>query len=100
VTIPVTWLQRLLNALNRGGRDYPDLKVDGVAGKASADALRAFLRLRGRTGRDVVLVLLNAMQGARYVDLCEAREANETFLFGWAAQRLDMVNHGALEIAA
>lgn len=26
------WLQGALNALNRGGKDYPDLTIDGVVG--------------------------------------------------------------------
>lgn len=100
VSVPVHWLQRILNVLNRGGRDYPDIAVDGVAGKATADALRAFIRLRGRQGRDVVIALLNAMQGSRYVQLCEARVANEDFMFGWARARLQIVDNGALEMAA
>ncbi len=78
------FLQRVLNALNRGGRDYPDLVVDGVAGPATANALRALLARRGVEGLDVVLAYLNALQGARYIELAEAREANEDFIFGWA----------------
>lgn len=84
VSVACRFLQRVLNALNRGGTDYPDLVVDGVAGPATAQALRALLRLRGAEGRTVVLRYLDALQGARYVDLAEQRVANETFMFGWA----------------
>ncbi len=96
VGVAVRFLQRVLTGLNRGGRDYPDLVVDGVAGPKSAAALRSLIRLRGRAGRDVVLALLNALQGARYLDLCEGREANENFLFGWALNRLAITDHGPL----
>lgn len=99
VAVPVRWLQRVLNVLNRQGRDYPDLVVDGNAGPATGRALRALLRLRGARGRDVVLAYLNALQGARYVDLAEGRPANEDFIFGWA-ERLIVADNGKLEIAA
>ena len=46
VAIAGRFLQRVLNVLNRAGRDYPDLVVDGVAGPATADALRALIRVR------------------------------------------------------
>lgn len=88
VTVAVRFLQRALNTLNRRGRDFADLVVDGVAGPASASALRSLVKARGRPGRAVLLAYLNALQGARYVDLAEAREANEDFIFGWGASRL------------
>lgn len=74
----------MLNALNRGGTDFKDLLVDGVAGPATASSLRTFLRLRGAAGRMAVLRYLDALQGARYIDLAEGREANEAFVLGWA----------------
>lgn len=84
VGVAVGFLQRVLNVLNRGGSDYPDLLIDNMAGPATAAALRAVIRLRGAEGRDVVLRYLDALQGARYVTLAESRAANETFVFGWA----------------
>lgn len=84
VAVACRFLQRVLNVLNRGGRDYPDLVVDGVAGPASARSLKAYLSRRGAEGRRALLDFLNALQGARYVELAEAREANEAFVFGWA----------------
>jgi lysozyme family protein len=84
VSVAVVFLQRVLNALNRQGRDYPDLKVDGSAGPATASALRALIARRGLVGRNAVLTYLNALQGARYVELAEARAANEDFMLGWA----------------
>lgn len=87
-TVAGQFLQRALNALNRKGADYPDLVVDGKVGPATAGALKAFLDLRGKEGEVVMLTALNCLQGARYVELAERREQNETFLFGWLRHRV------------
>ena len=42
--VAATFLQRALTALNRGGKDYPDLVPDGRVGPATLAALDAFLR--------------------------------------------------------
>lgn len=81
-------LQRALNALNRQGRDYGDLIVDGAIGPGTAAALRCYLAMRGPEGEVVLLKALNCLQGARYVELAEGREANEDFVFGWLAHRV------------
>lgn len=86
VTVAVTFLQRVLNALNRQAQDYADLRLDGVAGPATTAALRGLLTRRGIAGRQAVLVYLNALQGARYIELAETRPANESFVFGWAVR--------------
>ena len=88
--VAAEFLQRSLNALNRQGKDYPDLKVDGDIGQATLAALDAYLRLRGRVGESVLLKALNVLQGARYIQLAEGRGANESFVFGWLAQRVDI----------
>lgn len=85
-----TMLQRALNALNRQGRDYPDLKVDGDVGPATLRALDAYLRFRGREGEAVLLKALNVLQGERYIDLAERRPANESFVYGWLRTRVEI----------
>jgi lysozyme family protein len=80
------FLQRALNALNRQGSDYADIAVDGAAGPGTRTALTKYLAKRGADGERRLLALLNALQGARYVELCEGRQANETFMFGWLAR--------------
>jgi lysozyme family protein len=77
------FLQRALNGLNNGGKDYADLLVDGAAGAGTLAALRAFIAKRGTLGETRLLLLLNALQGERYLSLAEGRAANEAFLFGW-----------------
>lgn len=87
-TVAGRFLQRALNALNNGGRDYADLTVDGAVGPASIKALDAFLAKRGPDGEKVMLAALNALQGERYISLGEARQANEAFMFGWLRMRV------------
>ncbi|UZW54357.1 hypothetical protein NUH86_12640 [Sphingobium sp. JS3065] len=82
------FLQRALNAFNRNGADYPDLKVDQAVGAKTLAALGAFLKFRGRSGEKVLLKALEALQGERYLALAESRPANEAFLYGWLANRI------------
>lgn len=82
------FLQRALNALNRGGRDYPDLGVDRRIGPVTLNALKRFLDTRRPGGAAVLLKALNALQGERYIRLAEERPANEAFLYGWLAGRV------------
>jgi hypothetical protein len=100
--VAITFLQRALTALNRGGKDYPDLVPDGRVGPVTLAALDAFLRLRGSSppvgmggggqqetsGETVLLRALEALQGERYLRLAERRPANEVFLYGWLANRI------------
>jgi lysozyme family protein len=87
--VAVTFLQRALTALNRGGKDYLDLTPDGRIGPMTLFALDAFLASRGKTsGETVLLGALEALQGERYLRLAERRPANEAFLYGWLANRI------------
>jgi lysozyme family protein len=100
--VAVTFLQRALTALNRNGKDYPDLTPDGRIGPATLGALDAFLAARGgasdgrpqpsqpgaASGETVLLRALEALQGERYLRLAERRPANEAFLYGWLANRI------------
>lgn len=82
------FLQRALNALNRGARDYRDVAVDGVIGTKTLAALDQFLACRGVAGEAVLVRAVDALQGARYIDLAEARPADEAFVYGWLANRV------------
>lgn len=82
------FLQRALNALNRGGADFPDMAIDGRIGSRTTGALVAFKSRRGAAGEAVLLKALDALQGERYVRLAEQRPANEAFVYGWFAGRI------------
>jgi lysozyme family protein len=82
------FLQRALNALNRGGSDFPDMAVDRRIGERSIAALKAFMSRRGAAGEAVLLKAIEALQGERYISLSEQRPANEAFLYGWLANRI------------
>ena len=82
------FLQRALNALNRGASDYPDLVPDGRIGPATLAALDAFLRHRGAGGATVLVKAMEALQGERYIALAERRPSQEAFLYGWLANRI------------
>lgn len=82
------FVQRALNALNRGGRDYPDIAVDGQVGARTLAALNGFLAHRGTAGEAVLVKAVQALRGERYLSLAERRPANEAFLYGWLAGRV------------
>ena len=87
--VATTFLQRALTALNRQGKDFPDLVPDGRIGPRTLAALDGFLAARGERGGETVLLrALEALQGERYLRLAERRPANEAFLYGWLANRI------------
>ncbi|USI72719.1 glycoside hydrolase family 108 protein [Sphingomonas morindae] len=86
VATAVILLQRALNAFQGAA-----LKRDGriLAGGATLATLDAYLAARARQGGEAVLVaLLNALQGERYVRLVEADATQRAFVFGWIRNRV------------
>ena len=77
VAVAGRFLQRALNSLNRNGRDFADVVVDGECGRATRIALSAFLKR-----------LLEAQQAVRYMEISAARPSNENFMFGWVSNRV------------
>lgn len=86
--IAAGFLQRILNALNRNGRDFADLVVDRAIGPRTLAALDRFLRLRGKAGEAVLVRAADSLQCARYIQLAESRPANSAFVYGWLNQRV------------
>jgi lysozyme family protein len=87
-SVPAKMLQRWLNVFNLKGTLYPDLAADGQIGPRTITALQLFLKARGKEGETVLLKALNSSQAARYLELAEQREANETFVYGWVKERV------------
>lgn len=83
---PSIWLQEWLNALNQGGKYWPDLKEDGAVGPATLSALRAYKAQRGAEGEKRLVAALNASQGERYKAIARANPSQEAFVYGWLAR--------------
>jgi lysozyme family protein len=84
--VAIGFLQRALNALNRGASDYPDIAVDGMIGPKTLAALDGFLARR--SSEEVLIRAVDVLQGARYLALAEARPADEAFVYGWLGNRV------------
>lgn len=82
------FVQQLLNALNDGGRLWPDIAEDGAVGPKTIQCLLDLYSTRRDAGFSVFYKGLNAMQGAFYIDLARRREKDEAFLFGWLRNRI------------
>lgn len=90
---PSMWLQTALNSLNRRGRDYANITVDGRVGPATLAAYRGLEKRRGRAEAcELVVKLLDAQQAAHYLRLASNDNAFEDFMPGWARTRLGNVD--------
>lgn len=79
-------LQRALNVLQGAG-----LAVDGAIspGGATLKALGAYIAARGKQdGESVLVELLNALQGTRYVEIVEHDSSQRAFVFGQIRNRV------------
>ncbi len=75
----VKFLQRALNRLNHGGKDYQDLLDDGDFGKNTMDALK--ICCKEATGRKL---LLKCQNGEQYMYYCSLKQ-HELYR-GWFAR--------------
>lgn len=78
--IAALFLQRSLNISNRNGKDYGDIQLDGNIGPATISTLNSHPR------QEQVLKLLNTLQGAKYIAICEANPSQEIFLTSWLSR--------------
>lgn len=85
--VPGKFLQRALNALNNGGKMYPDMTADGGVGNVTLAALKAFIAARGDDGRAVLLNMVKAQQSVRYLEIAEGSPSQEVFEWGWQLNR-------------
>lgn len=71
------FLQRALNVTNKSGKEYPDLKLDAQIGEKTIATINGHKRPKD------VLKVLNCLQGAKYIEICEANPSQEEFMSGW-----------------
>lgn len=87
-SVPQKWLQALLNLFNNKEAYYKDIAVDGMIGQQTLNALDTFFAKRGKDGHEVLITGMICRQGEHYLDLATRREKDETFVFGWLANRV------------
>lgn len=75
----VEHLQTALNLLNRNGRDWADILVDGDMGPTTKLMLR-------KAKVDEVIFLLNALQSRYYINRALESPTQERFLRGWLSR--------------
>ena len=84
-----TWFQKSLNSLNRGGKDYPMVTVDGKVGKSTIAAYDALKSKRGKIQAcEMVVKLMDAQQAVHYMSLTKLYD----FTPGWVAHRIGNVD--------
>lgn len=88
VAWPGIFLQTALNKLNRRGRDYPNVRIDGDIGPTSIDTLKRFLSRRGKDGERVMVAAVLIQKGGRYFDITPEDDQNEDFFYGWVKTRI------------
>lgn len=80
------WLQEAYNLCNQNGKIGPDLKVDGLIGPKTAQQINRFPIARA----EVLLKVLNLLQGDHYLNICRKDRSQERFLHGWVLQRINL----------
>lgn len=74
------FMQRAINCLNRDQTLFDDLVIDGVLGSKTIDALGKLSKL---TEKRSILKMINALQGTKYIEICEKDPSQEKFIRGW-----------------
>jgi lysozyme family protein len=81
------FLQRALNVLNNQTQAFPDVAVDGGLGKMTFGALRSYIGARGSPGLPVLRFMVRSLRSVFFIELAEQRGSQESFEYGWQAQR-------------
>lgn len=84
------FLQRALNAFSNNGSNWTKINVDGQCGAATVDAIHSMQLLRGQQGMAVLAILLNCIQGSKYLDLVESNSKDGAFMYGWIKNRIQV----------
>lgn len=84
----IRYLQEGLNLLNRDGKNYADLKIDGKLGNQTLSTLKEFLNLENDQP-DYLLKTLNVLQASFYIDIMRRDTTQQRFARGWL-NRVDL----------
>lgn len=90
VNTATTFLQRALNVFSDNGANWSKLVVDGMCGAATINSIQAMRTMRGLEGMGILAIVLNCLQGNRYVELVENNVKNQTFIYGWVKNRIQV----------
>ena len=81
------WFQQSLNALSRGGKDFPQINPDGKVGPVTVRTYQSLERVRGKIKAcELSLKLMDAYQAMHYVGL-----NMHDFTVGWVDHRIQNV---------
>lgn len=83
-----TMFQRCLDVLNQSGKLYPDIKVDGNVGPMTVATFKEYMARRPDGGDVVMVRALNSLFGSHFIELAEARQKDEDFVYGWLFKRV------------
>lgn len=84
-----TWFQKALNSLNRGGKDYLPIAVDGKVGPQAINAYASLEKKRGKVKAcEMVIKLVDAQQAMHYMSLTKLSD----FTPGWVDHRIGNVD--------
>lgn len=78
------FLQDALNLLNRNGKLWPELKLDGRVGPATVATVRK--ALAEPRGEAHLVTLINRLQASYYIELARRSPTQEAFLRGWLSR--------------
>lgn len=82
------WFQQSLNALGRGGKDFPQIYVDGRVGSSTIKTYVLLEKVRGkRRACELVLKAMDGFQAAHYLSLTKLNK----FTVGWLDNRIGNV---------
>lgn len=85
---PSRWFQLSLNSMNRGGKDYPQINVDGKVGAGTIKAYQSLQSVRGRVKAcELMIKTLDAQQAAYYMSLTNLPQ----YTVGWLDNRIGNV---------
>ena len=82
------WFQNGLNQLSRGGKDYPQINVDGKIGPQTISTYQALEKVRGkRKACELMIKVIDIQQGNHYLTL-----GMPAFTVGWIDHRIGNVD--------